>query len=263
MNARGRTVAILQARMTSSRLPGKVLLPVAGAPMLLRQLERMRRASSVDQIVVATSEDLSDDDLAFTVVDAGYDCVRGSLTDVLGRFVTAADEYEPDAVVRLTADCPLISPAVIDEIVQAFQARTCDYLSNTLQPTYPDGLDVEVMTAAAIRDIANSSTDPDEREHVTLGIYRHPERFSVENYTDPSGRDNSQLRWTVDSPDDFEFVSAVYQHLFSVNPEFEYDDILNLLAQHPQLSRDASHAARNEALNGLDVGAMQHPGSSS
>lgn len=263
MNPRGPTVAILQARTTSTRLPSKVLLPVAGEPMILRQLQRMRRARSLDQIVVATSEDPSDDDLALTVVDAGYDCVRGSLEDVLGRFATAVGEYEPEVVVRLTADCPLISPAVIDEVVQAFHAQACDYLSNTLQPTYPDGLDVEVMTAEALRVVANSSTDPDEREHVTLGIYRHPERFAVENYADPSGRDNSQLRWTVDSPDDFEFVSTVYQHLFAVNPEFEYDDILNLLAEHPQLSRDARHAPRNEALDGLDVGAMHHPGSSS
>lgn len=253
---RGLTWAIVQARTTSSRLPGKVLRPLAGEPMVLRQLERISRATRLDGIVVATSEDPSDDDLAILLADAGYDYVRGPLDDVLGRFIVAVDEYQPDVVVRLTADCPLISPTVIDLVVERFHSSTADYVSNTMEPTYPDGLDVEVTTAAALREMAPVSTDVHEREHVTLGIYRRTDRFRVENFADPAGRNNSQLRWTVDNAEDFVFVSEIYQQLFPA--EFEYDDVLALLAANPQLNRTVADAPRNAALDGLDTGAMHH-----
>lgn len=253
---RGLTWAIVQARSTSTRLPGKVLLPLGGEPMVLRQLERIGRATALDGIVVATSDDPSDDDLAITLADAGYDYVRGPLDDVLGRFIVALDEYQPDVVVRLTADCPLISPAVIDLVVEHFHASTADYVSNTMQPTYPDGLDVEVTTESALREVAGVSTDAHEREHVTLGIYRQTDRFSIENFADPTGRDNSHLRWTVDNHDDFNFVMKVYQELLPA--EFEYEDVLALLAERPELTRTSADAPRNAALDGLDTGAMHH-----
>ena len=255
---RGFTLAILQARSTSSRLPGKVLLPLAGEPMVLRQLERIGRASSVDGIVVATSDDPSDDRLAVTLADAGYDYVRGPLDDVLGRFIVALDECQPDVVVRLTADCPLISPSVIDAVVYRFHSSSADYVSNTMQPTYPDGLDVEITTASVLREVA-ASTDAHEREHVTLGIYRQPEQFVIENFADPTGRDNSNLRWTVDNADDFTFVSEIYRQLFP--QDFDYEDILALLSTNPQLNRTEADAPRNGALDGLETGAMRHSNS--
>lgn len=254
---RGRTLAIVQARSTSSRLPGKVLKPLAGAPMIIRQLERISRATGLDGIVVATSQDPSDDALAALLADAGYDHVRGPLDDVLGRFLVAIDTYKPEGVVRLTADCPLISPSVIDLVVERFHSSSADYVSNTMQPTYPDGLDVEVTTAAALRKVAAVSTDVHEREHVTLGIYRRTEHFTIENLTDPEGRDNSHLRWTVDDSADFDFVSEVYNRMHPA--EFEYDDVLALLASNPALLRTAAEAPRNAALDGLDTGAMNHP----
>ena len=254
--SRGETWAIVQARTTSSRLPGKVLRPLAGKPKVLRQLERIGRATRLDGIVVATSDDPSDDDLAILLADAGYDYVRGPLDDVLGRFIVALDEYQPDVVVRLTADCPLISPRVIDQVVERFHSSAADYVSNTMEPTYPDGLDVEVITAAALREVAAVSTDIHEREHVTLGIYRRTDLFGVENFADPAGRDNSQLRWTVDNTEDFAFVSEIYQQLSPV--EFEYEDVLALLSDHPQLNRTEEDAPRNAALDGLDTGAMHH-----
>lgn len=255
--SRGRTLAIVQARTSSSRLPGKVLKSLVGSPMILRQLERISRARALDRVVVATSDDASDDELALLLTNAGYDIARGSLEDVLARFTLALDEYQPDVVVRITADCPLISPTVIDLVVERFHASTSDYVSNTLQPTYPDGLDVEVMTAEALREVANASTDRHEREHVTLGIYRHPETFSVENVVDPSGNDNSRLRWTVDNADDFAFVSAIYEHLYPHH--FDYDDILDLLKSQPELNRTDANAPRNAVLEGLDTGAMLNP----
>jgi len=252
---RGRTLAIVQARTSSSRLPGKVLLPLTGEPMILRQLERIARARSLDGIVVATSEDPSDDELAVLLADSGYDYIRGSLEDVLARYVQTLDEYRPDVAVRLTADCPLTSPQVIDLVVERFHASSADYVSNTMNPTYPDGLDVEVMSASVLRKVGGEAVDPHEREHVTLGIYRQPERFAIENVVDPSGLDKSQLRWTVDTAEDFDFVSEVYAALF--HTEFEYEDVLELMERRPDLLRTESDAPRNAALDGLITGAMK------
>ena len=252
---RGRTLAIVQARTSSSRLPGKVLLPLAGEPMILRQLERITRARLLDGIVVATSADPTDDDLVVLLADSGYDYVRGSLKDVLARYVQTVDGYQADVVVRLTADCPLISPQVIDLVVERFHALSADYVSNTMNPTYPDGLDVEVMSVSALRTVAREAVDPSEREHVTLGIYRQPARFIIENVVDPSGRDRSELRWTVDTAEDFDFVSEVYAHLFPT--EFKYEDVLGLLERRPDLIRTDRDAPRDAALNGVDTGAMK------
>lgn len=253
---RGFTVGILQARMTSSRLPSKVLLPLVGEPMILRQLERTREASKLDLIVVATSDDPSDDHLATTIIDAGYDVVRGPLQDVLARFIRVMDEYQPDVVVRMTADCPLISPAVIDHVVKVFDAGDADYASNTMTPTYPDGLDVEVVTSQALRAVAAVSTDPHEREHVTLGVYRRPDQFRIINVPDPTGANHARLRWTVDSAEDFGFVEQVYARLLPKVANFEYEDVLRLLEDHPELVRTNADAPRNSALEGLDTGVM-------
>lgn len=257
---RGRTVAIVQARTSSSRLPGKVLKTLAGEPMILRQLERIQRADTIDQVVVATSDQPDDDELTELLHNCNVAVLRGPLDDVLHRFVLAIDAYQPDVVVRLTADCPLISPTVMDQVVEAFHSSNADYLSNTMQPTYPDGLDVEVVTAQALRDIDDSTTDLHEREHVTLGVYRRTGEFQVENFRDPSGVDHSDLRWTVDNADDLAFVEAVYHALYGDNPAFDYADVLALLDANPGITRTAADSARNAALDGLDTGAMQHQG---
>ena len=164
------------------------------------------------------------------------------------------DEYRPDVVVRLTADCPLTSPAVLDRVVGEFNVAGIDYVSNTLQPTYPDGLDVEVVRPVALRWVAQNSDDPHEHEHVTLGVYRRPERFAVANVS--GDEDLSDLRWTVDNPDDLAFVRSVYERLYPTKPDFDLHDVLALARAEPQLSRTTMDAQRNEALNGLDTGAM-------
>jgi len=256
--SRGKTLAVLQARTSSTRLPGKVLKPLAGEPMILRQLERIARAKCVDSIVVATSTDPSDDELAAIVESAGYRVVRGPLSDVLARFVTVIEHVDPEVVVRLTGDCPLTSPQVIDQVIESFHRSSADYVSNTLVPTFPDGLDVEVVTARALCAVAESSSDPHEHEHVTLGVYRRVGTFSVENVTDAVGRDNSRLRWTVDNPDDYAFAVSVYDALYPGKPDFDYEDVLDLVAKNPALERTQHHAARNATLDGLDTGAMRH-----
>lgn len=243
--------------MTSSRLPGKVLEPILGVPMIGRQIERLRRASSLDGLVVATSTDHSDDPLADFVVTLGVPVVRGSLDDVLARFIAVLDEYSPEVVVRLTADCPLASPSVIDRVVGTFASSGADYGSNTLEPTWPDGVDVEVVRSSALRWVAENSDDAHEREHVTLGLYRRPDRFRCINVA--GEMDLSDLRWTVDTPEDLAFAREVYAELWPSNPEFDVDDVLALLERRPALSRTSADAARNAALDGLDTGAMKHP----
>ena len=255
------TLAILQARMSSTRFPGKVLAPLAGEPMILRQLERLQRAMLIDELVVATSDDLSDDPLVEVLRVAGFRVVRGSLDDVLDRFMSALDAAEaeglpaPDTVVRLTADCPLASPLVIDAVIEEFHGSGADYASNTMQPTYPDGLDVEVVRASVLREVAAEATDPAEREHVTLGVYRRTDRYQILNV--PGATDLSDLRWTVDTPDDYTFVSGVYDELYANKPDFDVEDVVDYLKRHPERSRTTADAARNAALQGLDTGAMQ------
>jgi spore coat polysaccharide biosynthesis protein SpsF len=248
------TLGILQARMTSTRLPGKVLAPVVGTPMIGLQIERLRRAALLDGLVVATSTDGSDDDLVAYLETLDVPVVRGPLDDVLARFATVVEQFAPDAVVRLTADCPLASPAVVDRVVRAFHDSGVDYVSNTLRPTYPDGLDVEVVRADVLRWAAAHLTDPPEREHVTLGVYRRPERFRVANVE--NDEDLSSLRWTVDTPGDLAFVRAVYERLYAEDPCFELADVLALVRAEPALGRTTLDGERNAALRGLDTGAM-------
>lgn len=257
---RGRVLAIVQARMSSTRFPGKVLKDLQGKPMITRQLERVARATSIDQIVVATSQQHEDDELARILETQGIDVVRGPLDDVLARFIAAIDRYQPDVVVRVTADCPLISPSVIDLVVESFHAGEADYVSNTMAPTFPDGLDVEVVTPRALQYVHESSVDPHEREHVTLGVYRRGDRFAIENVPNPSGADHSDLRWTVDTAEDFIFVESIYNSFFPGQPNFDYHDVLTLLEHRPALHRTSADSARNAALDGLDTGAMSHPG---
>ncbi len=254
LNSPLKVLGILQARMTSTRLPGKVLEPILGKPMILHQIDRLSRASMMNKLVVATSQDSSDDPLAAELSAVGVDVVRGSLDDVLDRFQQVIGDYEPDVVVRLTADCPLASPSVIDQVISGFLDSDLDYLSNTLRPTYPDGLDVEVVRASVLSWVAENASDPPEREHVTLGVYRRPEMFALGNVTNDV--DLSDLRWTVDTPEDLEFIRWVYGQLHEDRPDFDLPEVLALLEAHPERGRTSLDAERNAALKGLDTGAM-------
>ncbi|HWE44720.1 MAG TPA: glycosyltransferase family protein [Caulobacteraceae bacterium] len=217
-------LAVLQARMSSTRLPGKVMKPLLGVPMILRQLERLRRTRMLDALVVATSDDPSDDPLAHRLQGEGVATHRGSLNDVLDRFAGAVAAFGPaEHVVRLTADCPLADPEVIDACVRLHVEGGFDYTANDHPSTFPRGLDVEVMTAQALRVAASEAADPAEREHVTMFLYRRPERFSIGRLV--GAEDLSRLRWTVDTPADFAFVERVYARLYPDKPDFTSDDI--------------------------------------
>jgi spore coat polysaccharide biosynthesis protein SpsF len=223
-------VAILQARMSSSRLPGKVMKPLAGAPMIERQIERLRRCATLDRLVVATSTEASDDPLATHLQGLGVEVFRGPLHDVLGRFVAAIETLGiAGDVVRLTADCPLADPEVIDAGVRLRESLRVDYLSNGRRPTYPHGLDMEVFTRDALLTAGREATDPYDREHVTPYLYRSG-RFSVGHLQ--QDKDESRLRWTVDTPEDYAFVARVYEALYAKNPAFTSDDVRALPFAH-------------------------------
>lgn len=241
-----KVLSILQARVSSSRLPGKVLRPILGQPMLFRQIERLSRCKEFEQLVVATSVDLSDDPLASECAARGIACSRGSLNDVLDRFIQSALPYQPETIVRLTGDCPLADPTLIDEVIRYFHAGNYDYASNCIPPTFPDGLDVEVVRSACLEMANREAALPSEREHVTPFLRAHPERFRIGNYA--AQVDRSDLRWTVDEPEDFEFARSVYEKLYPVKPEFTMDDILNLLEEYPDLRSINSMFERNEGL---------------
>lgn len=203
--------------------------------MVVRQLERLKRATMIDRLVVATSVDASDDPLVELLEAEQITVRRGSLDDVAGRFSDVVNEFGPTNVIRLTADCPLTDPSVIDRVIQEHLDSGADYTSNTLERTFPQGLDVECVTAAAFDSLMALPLTPSEREHVTLGIYSRPGSFSLHAVTQE--QDLSNLRWTVDLPEDLAFVRLVYQHLFHANPHFAQADILRLLNENPGLSR--------------------------
>jgi len=221
--------------MGSTRLPGKVLADVAGAPMLARVVHRLRRARRLDAVAVATSTLPADDLIAGFCVGAGLRCHRGSEADVLDRFLRAADAERAGTIVRVTADCPLVEPEIVDRVVQRLLEADggLDYVSNTLAPrTFPRGLDVEAFTAATLARAARDAKAPDEREHVTPHIYRNPGRFRIEQIRNP--QDLSGLRWTVDEPADLEFVRTVFAYFG--NDSFSWRDLLEALRDHPEWS---------------------------
>ena len=221
------TVAVLQARMSSSRLPGKVMKPILGRPMIERQIERVRRARSLSEVVVATSVDASDDPLAEFLSGIGVRVVRGPLDDVLGRFIAVIETLNLSGeMVRLTADCPLADPGVIDACVALRAEGGFDYASNGRRRTYPRGLDVEVFKVEALRQAGRETQAPYDREHVTPWLYRPGTPFTQGELV--QARDESDLRWTVDFPADFEFVRRVYEALYPRNPAFTSDDICAL-----------------------------------
>ena len=228
-----RVVAIIQARMGSTRLPGKVLLDLAGEPMLVRDMNRLSRVETLDEVVVATTVGPADDAIVDLCQAREWLYFRGSEEDVLDRYYRAAQEYQADAVVRVTSDCPLIEPEVVGQVVKAFLERQpeLDYASNTApERTFPRGLDIEVMRFDALERAWHKDDNSGWREHVTPYIRRHPERF--ETYGVLNKEDLSRMRWTVDTPEDLAFVRRVYLHFG--HDRFSWRDVLSLLDKHPE-----------------------------
>lgn len=231
-------VAIIQARTGSTRLPGKVLLPLGGTTVLGCVVDRLQACTQIAEIVVATTTLAGDDAVESEAARLKVGAFRGASDDVLERFCAAAQACGADIVVRITADCPLIDGALVDCMMMTFDERQpeCDYLSNTIARTFPRGLDAEIFTYAALKKAAEEADEPYQREHVTPYLYQHPELFAISQYTDPAGEDHSSMRWTLDTPEDFTFLQAVYAACPHGSPrDITTAEVLNALARDPTL----------------------------
>lgn len=227
-----RVLIIVQARMGSTRLPGKVMKPLLGKPLLAHLLERLERVSQADQVVVATPEGVAEQfivDLVERFPSVGL--FRGSEHDVLARYHGAAHQFGGEVIVRVTSDCPLIDPNITGRCIEAFLADDLDYVSTGLRRTFPRGLDTEVFSLEALGVAFHEAVDPPEREHVTPFLYHRPERFRLFGVT--AEEDRSDLRLTVDTPEDFELVRRIYETLYPEQPNFSFEDVLALLDKHP------------------------------
>ena len=242
-----RTVTIVQARMGSSRLPGKVLLDVAGATVLARVVQRLKRAELTGEIVVATTCDPSNDVIVNECDRLGVNVFRGDEKDVLDRYYCAARAFEADAIVRVTSDCPLIEPEIVDKVIRAFLEQKPDYASNTLQRTYPRGLDTEVMTWKALARTRTAAQLFYQRSHVTAYIYEHPDQFRLVSVT--GSEDYSWHRWTVDTPEDLTFIRTIYEHMRDPD-DFGWREVMSLLDRKPALLELNSHITQKALQEG-------------
>ena len=239
-----KTVAIVQARMGSSRLPGKVLAEISGQPLMRMLLTRLSRANFLDQIIVATTDNRIDDPLCLWLEKEGVDYFRGSETDVLSRFVRCAESNKADVIVRITADDPLKDPEIVDRAVKLYRnLQDVDYVSNTVMPTYPEGLDVEVFSRSSLELADKRAALLSEREHVTPYIWSNPDRFKIFNFE--MKPDLSSWRWTVDKTEDLEFIRRL-MGLAGNNTLVGYKKLIQIVLHNPDLLTINSGIDRNE-----------------
>ncbi|KAF0153127.1 MAG: Polysaccharide biosynthesis protein [Ignavibacteria bacterium] len=231
-------VTVIQARMSSTRLPGKIMLPILGKPMLQRMIERIKNAKLIGKIVVATSINADDDEVEEFCKKNNIVCFRGHLTDLLDRHYQVGKKFSADAVVKIPSDCPLIDPQIIDKVIQHYiQNDELDFVSNLHPATYPDGNDVEIMSFDSLGCAWKDASKNYEREHTTPFIWENNDTFKVGNVVWENGLDYSTThRWTIDFPEDYEFIRKVYEELYAKNPNFSLNDILTLLKQKPEIA---------------------------
>lgn len=237
-------LGVLQARLGSTRLPGKVLAPILGRPMVSLQLQRLGRARRMDALVVATGADPADDDVAALCRELCVPCYRGSQEDVLDRIYRAASGYGPGHVVRLTGDCALADPALVDEVIGEHLAGDHDYTSNCIRRTFPDGLDSEAMRFSCLEEAWREARLPAHREHVTPFLYQQPHRYQLGSVT--AEADYSHHRWVVDREEDLELVRRIYRELYPGDPFFSWRDVLALVERKPELTGLNAGIARSE-----------------
>lgn len=241
-------LAMIQARCGSTRLPQKVLMDLCGKPLLQRMIERVKRSKKIDEVMVVTSIDKSNLPVLRLCAELGVRAGVGSEDDVLDRYYQTAKLLKPEYVIRLTGDCPCIDPELIDFAISQIEEDT-DYCSNTLVPTFADGLDLEIIRYGALERAWREARHSFEREHVTQYIVRHPELFNQKNIVSPGG-DFSERRWTVDEPEDLDVVRQIYEYFFyeEKREDFHYKDILRFMESHPEISAVNGKYRRNEGL---------------
>lgn len=229
-----KVVAIIQARMGSTRLPGKVLKEINGKTLLGYQIERVKQSKSIDQIVIATTDLMSDQPIVDFCLSSKIDFYRGSEKDVLSRYYEAAQQYKADIIVRLTSDCPIIDPIIIDDVINHFIKKNpkVDYTSNTLERTYPRGLDTEVISFEGLKKAHEEATLERDREHVTAYLYTNPNKFKLSGIV--SVNDYSHHRWTVDTEEDFKLISLILNEIYDENYLFVLEDVITLMDENPE-----------------------------
>jgi spore coat polysaccharide biosynthesis protein SpsF len=226
------TLAIVQARMGSSRLPGKVLMDLGGQTVLARVVGRLKGSREIDKMVVATTRQPADDKIVEACERLQVPCFRGAEHDVLDRYYQAAHSHSANAVVRITADCPLIGPNLVDETIRVLREERADYASNLFPRTYPRGLDSEVFTAAALYRAWSEAREPYQREHVTPYLYEHPETFRLAVVR--GAVDYSRYRWTLDTLEDLKLLRTIYS-LFDGRDDFSWEEVLHVIGRKPNL----------------------------
>lgn len=240
--------AVVAARMASTRMPGKSMALLAGGrPSLAHIIVRLKRSRYLDGIVVATTDRPTDDPIRACAAEEGVPVFSGSEEDVLDRTLRAARSVEADVIVQVTGDCPLIDAEVVDQTVVAYLRGKPDYACNRLPETYPNGLDTEVFSTDLLGEVARLTKAPDDREHVTLYIYEHPERYQLLNVSAPAKHHWPELRLTLDTPEDYRLISAIYDALYPTNPNFGLSDTLDWLRAHPHLLDVNKHIRQKPA----------------
>lgn len=236
-----KVVAIIQARMGSTRFPGKILKRVQGKTLLEIQLERLKHSTLIQQIVIATTTQEQDNLVVDLCKQLDIDFYRGSEEDVLSRYYEAAVAFKANVIVRLTSDCPLIDPIIVDEVISSYLSKidSIDYVSNTLERTYPRGLDTEVFSFKALEKTYKEAVLQSDREHVTAYIYSNPNMFRIDQV---KGRDDyGNFRWTVDTPEDFELIHRILKELYGDKKPFYMHDIIELLTRYPDWNDINAH----------------------
>lgn len=234
-------VCIVQARTGSTRLPGKVLREVEGKSLLEHLVERLNYCNRIYRIILATTEKESDKPIVEIAQELGIGWFRGSEGDVLSRYLGAARAHEAEVIIRVTSDCPLIDPETIDQVVELFTKSGVDYASNTIERTYPRGLDVEVFSLEALAKVHSLAKEESYREHVTLYMYRHPDRFKLANLVAPADLRRPDLRLCVDTQEDLELISAIYGELYRGGTIINVRDAIALLDAKPELTLINTH----------------------
>jgi len=227
--------------MGSMRLPGKVLMDLGGEPVLARVVGRVRRASQIQEVVVATTVAAKDEAIVAACEGLGVRCFRGPEEDVLERYLGAAEQFDAEAVVRITSDCPLIDPELVDEVVRCLVEGHADYASNIRQRTYPRGLDAEAFSTEALRKAWEIVEQPHQREHVTPLFYERPDLFRLASVQ--GDRDYSRYRWTLDTPDDLRLIRAMYSH-FGNDDDFGWRAAIAVMERFPELENINAHVAQ-------------------
>lgn len=240
-----KTVAILQARFGSTRLPGKVLKQLGGKSVLCRVIARVKTCAQLDDVIIATTDQPPDAAVAEEARKCGATVFRGSEHDVLSRYYFAAKENSADVIVRITADCPLYDGALLDRMLTEFRrVKTADYLSNVIKRTFPRGLDTEIFLFDALERAHREAQQPHEREHVTPYLYQHPELFRLKSYEEQP--DLSGFRWTLDTQEDWDFMQAIYTELHTGGDIFSTADVLKLLKARPELTKLNAHVEQKK-----------------